>query len=223
MSKLSRPAPLRLVVLISGRGSNMVAIARACAAGALAAQVVRVLSDEPAAPGLALATGLGLDAVVVARAGFADRASFEAALVAAIEAARPDLVVLAGFMRVLSPAFTARYAGRLLNIHPSLLPAYRGLHTHERVLAAGERVHGVTVHYVTAELDGGPRVLQARVAVLPGDTPASLSARVQAREHIIYPKVIEWIAAGRLREAAGAAWLDGRRLDTPMIDGADAI
>lgn len=221
MPQPPRPAPLRLVVLISGRGSNMVAIARACAAGTLAAQVVRVLSDEPTAPGLALAAGLGIEALAVARARHADRAGFEAALVAAIEAARPDLVVLAGFMRVLSPAFTARYAGRLLNIHPSLLPAYRGLHTHERVLAAGDREHGVTVHYVTAELDGGPLVLQARVPVLSGDTVASLSARVQEREHIIFPKVIGWIAAGRLHEADGAAWLDGRRLDAPLVEGAD--
>ncbi|MFO1399923.1 MAG: phosphoribosylglycinamide formyltransferase [Steroidobacteraceae bacterium] len=219
---MNAAAPLRLVVLISGRGSNMVAIARACASGTLGARVVRVLSDEPAAGGLALARELGLEAGVVARAGFPDRAAFEAALVAAIEAARPDLVVLAGFMRVLSPAFTARYAGRLLNIHPSLLPAYRGLHTHERVLAAGDREHGASVHFVTAELDGGPLVLQARVPVLPGDGVASLSARVQQREHIIYPKVIGWIAAARLHQADGAAWLDGRRLDVPLTDGVDA-
>jgi phosphoribosylglycinamide formyltransferase-1 len=219
---MNAPAPLRLVVLISGRGSNMVAIARACASGTLAARVACVLSDEPAAGGLALAHELGLPTGVVARAGFADRAGFEAALAAAIDAATPDLIVLAGFMRVLSPAFAARYAGRLLNIHPSLLPAYRGLHTHARVLAAGEREHGVTVHYVTAELDGGPPVLQARLPVLAGDTVASLSARVQQCEHIIYPKVIGWIAAGRLRVADGAAWLDGRRLDAPLIDGVDA-
>jgi phosphoribosylglycinamide formyltransferase-1 len=183
--------------------------------------VVRVLSDEPTAGGLALASGLGLDAGIVARARFADRAAFEAALVAAIDAAQPDLLVLAGFMRVLSPEFTTRYAARLLNIHPSLLPAYRGLHTHERVLAAGERESGATVHFVTAELDGGPPVLQARVPVLPGDTVATLSARVQQREHIIYPKVIGWIASGRLRGADGAAWLDGRRLDAPLTDGVE--
>ena len=218
---MSGSTPLRLAVLISGRGSNMVAIARACAAGVLAARVARVLSDEPAAGGLALASGLGLDTGVVERARFANRAAFEAALAAAIDAAQPDLVILAGFMRVLSSEFTARYADRLLNIHPSLLPAYRGLHTHERVLAAGERESGATVHFVTAELDGGPPVLQARVPVLPGDTVATLSARVQQREHIIYPKVIGWIAAGRLHGADGAAWLDGRRLDAPLTDGAE--
>ena len=219
---MNAPTPLRLVILISGRGSNMVAIARACASGALAARVVRVLSDTPAAGGLALAADLGLATGVVARASFPMRTAFEAALAAAIDAAGADLVVLAGFMRVLSAEFVARFAGRLLNIHPSLLPAYRGLHTHERVLAAGEREHGATVHYVTAELDGGPLVLQSRVPVLPGDTVATLSARVQQREHIIYPRVIGWIAAGRLRESEGAAWLDGRQLDAPVIDGAEA-
>jgi phosphoribosylglycinamide formyltransferase-1 len=216
---MSAREPLRLVVLISGRGSNMAAIARACAAGTLAARVVRVLSDEPQAGGIALAQELGLPTAVVARAGYPSRGDFEAALGAAIDVERPDLIVLAGFMRVLSPAFAARYAGRLLNIHPSLLPDYRGLHTHARVLAAGERVHGVTVHFVSAELDGGPPVLQVRVPVLAGDTVATLSARVQQFEHIIYPKVIGWIAAGRLRESAGTAWLDGRRLDGPVIDG----
>ncbi|MCC7464099.1 MAG: phosphoribosylglycinamide formyltransferase [Gammaproteobacteria bacterium] len=215
---MNAPAVLRLVVLISGRGSNLVAIARAGAAGRLAARVVRVLSDEPAAGGLTLARELGLHPGVVARSGFGERDAFEAALGAEIDAARPDLVILAGFMRVLSPAFTARYAGRMLNIHPSLLPAYRGLHTHARVLAAGDALHGATVHFVTADLDGGPAVLQARVPVLPGDTVASLSARVQQREHIIYPKVIGWIAAGRLRCAGDALWLDGRPLTTPLID-----
>jgi phosphoribosylglycinamide formyltransferase-1 len=219
---MSGRGPLRLVVLISGRGSNMAAIARACAAGTIRARIVRVLADQPDADGIALARSLGLATGVVPRAGHADRASFESALGAAIDAAAADLIVLAGFMRVLSPAFTARYAGRILNIHPSLLPAYRGLHTHERVLAAGERTHGVTVHYVTAELDGGPLILRARVPVLPGDTAASLSARVQQQEHIIYPKVIAWIADGRLRESGGAAWLDGRRLEGPVIEDTEA-
>jgi phosphoribosylglycinamide formyltransferase-1 len=219
---MSARGPLRLVVLISGRGSNMAAIARACAAGHIGARIVRVIADQPEAGGIALALQLGLEVAVVARSRYADRAAFEAALGAALDAAAPDLIVLAGFMRVLSPEFAARYAGRMLNIHPSLLPAYRGLHTHERVLAAGEREHGATVHYVTAELDGGPPVLQARVPVLPGDTPASLSARVQEQEHIIYPKVIGWIADGRLREADGAAWLDGRRLERPVIESAEA-
>jgi len=219
---MSGRGPLRLVVLISGRGSNLAAIARACAAGQVGARIVRVIADRPQAGGIGLAHGLGLETAIVAFDRYADRAAFEAALGAAIDAAAPDLVALAGFMRVLSPQFAARYAGRMLNIHPALLPAYRGLHTHERVLSAGGRVHGATVHFVTAELDGGPLILQARVPVLPGDTPASLSARVQEREHIIYPKVIDWIATGRLRESQGAVWLDGRRLDGPVIEGADA-
>lgn len=219
---MSGRGPLRLVVLISGRGSNMAAIARACAAGSIHARIMRVLADQPDADGIALARSLGLATSVVPRTGYADCASFESALGDAIDAAAADLIVLAGFMRVLSPAFTARYAGRILNIHPSLLPAYRGLHTHARVLAAGERAHGVTVHYVTAELDGGPLILQARVPVLPGDTTASLSARVQQQEHIIYPKVIGWIADGHLRESGGAACLDGRRLDGPVIEDTEA-
>ena len=133
----------------------------------------------------------------------------------AIDASHAELVVLAGFMRVLSAGFVARYAGRLLNIHPSLLPRYKGLDTHARVLAADDRAHGATVHYVTPELDGGPGVLQAEVPVLPGDDVASLSARVHEVEHIIYPQVIGWIAAGRLRWNGGAPTLDGVRLDKP--------
>ena len=220
--------PLRLAVLISGRGSNMLAIARACREDRLAAQVVTVLSDVPGVAGLDAARELGLAADCVDAAAFRtggrfDKPAFEAALCAAIDASQPDLVVLAGFMRVLSPAFTARYAGRLLNIHPSLLPAYKGLHTHERVLEAGERWHGVTVHYVTAELDGGPLLGQARVPVLPGDDAASLSARVQRQEHILFPLVIDWIARGRLRWNDGSPQFDGITLTTPrLLDDAPA-
>lgn len=214
-------APLRLAVLISGRGSNLLAIAAACGEGRVRASVVGVVSDKADAPGLAHAARLGLPAVAVPavahrRDGALDRTAFEAALAAAIDATRPDLVVLAGFMRVLSPDFVARYAGRLLNIHPSLLPRHKGLHTHERVLAAGDAEHGASVHFVTAELDGGPVVLQAVVPVLPGDTPEGLQARVQVREHIIYPKVIEWIARGRLAWNGGRLQLDGRPLVEPL-------
>jgi phosphoribosylglycinamide formyltransferase-1 len=217
---MSGREPLRLVVLISGRGSNMVAIAEACANGTIHARIVGVFADQGDAAGLERARELGLHTACIERRLHPDRAAFETALALAIDAAAPDLIILAGFMRVLSAAFTQRYAGRILNIHPSLLPAYRGLHTHERVLAANERWHGVTVHYVTAELDGGPLILQARVPVQPGDTAASLASRVQLLEHVIYPKVIDWVAEGRLRETAGAAWLDGRRLDTPILEGA---
>lgn len=195
--------PLRLAVLISGRGSNMVAIAQACAGGRIGAQVACVISDVPGAGGLERAREMGIATQVVDRRAFRgpqgpDRAAFEAALGEAIDACAPDLVVLAGFMRILSPGFVRRYEGRMLNIHPSLLPAYKGLHTHERVLAAGEPEHGASVHFVTAELDGGPVVLQGRVPVLPGDDPDTLSARVNEVERRIYPTVIGWIAEGSL-------------------------
>ena len=196
--------PLRLAVLISGRGSNMVAIGKACASGAINARIAIVISDQPQAAGLERARELGLATRSVDFAAFRgpqgpDRTAFETALRAAIDAATPDLVVLAGFMRVLSADFVHHYEGRLLNIHPSLLPAYKGLHTHARVLAAGEREHGASVHYVTAELDGGPVVLQGRVPVLPGDDVGRLSARVNELEWTLYPTVIGWIADGSLR------------------------
>lgn len=213
--------PLRLAVLISGRGSNMLAIAAQCQRGALRAQIVQVIADQADAGGLALAAQQGLPALAIEARQFRhgdefDRSAFEQALSAAIEACSPDLIVLAGFMRVLSPAFVTRYAGRLLNIHPSLLPAYKGLHTHERALAAGDRQHGASVHFVTAELDGGPVVLQASVPVLPDDTPASLAARVQTQEHLIYPQVIEWFVQGRLHWLQGLAVMDGQPLLTPL-------
>lgn len=211
----ARP-PLRLAVIISGRGSNMLAIAEACRRGAIHARIVRVVADRDSATGLASARELGLDTCLVAARAYADRSAFEVALAAEIDASGADLVVLAGFMRILTPAFTTRYAGRLLNIHPSLLPAYKGLHTHQRVLDAGDAWHGVTVHYVTADLDGGPLIAQARVAVWAGDTPDSLSARIQQREHILYPTVIGWIAADRLRWCDGVPSLDGAPLHEPV-------
>ncbi|MEY4762866.1 MAG: phosphoribosylglycinamide formyltransferase 1 [Pseudomonadota bacterium] len=217
--------PLRLAVLISGRGSNMLAIARACREGRegrIPAEIVTVLSDVPGVAGLDSARELGLAADCIDAGGFRpggrfDKPAFEAALSAAIDASQPDLIILAGFMRVLSPAFTARYAGRLLNIHPSLLPAYKGLHTHERVLESGDAWHGVTVHFVTAELDGGPLLGQARVPVLAGDDVARLSARVQRQEHILFPTVIDWIARGRLRWNNGSPQFDGVALVTPRM------
>jgi len=210
--------PLRLVVLISGRGSNMTAIARACRAGEIHARVVRVISDRADAPGLASAAGLGAATATVPRIKGDARVEFEARLAEAIEAARPELIALAGFMRVLSAGFVARYLGRMLNVHPSLLPAYRGLDTHRRILAAAEREHGASVHYVTPELDAGPVVLQSRVPVRPGDTEATLAARVLGTEHVIYPRVIGWVAQQRLKWHDGAAWLDGARLDQPIVE-----
>ncbi len=216
---MSAKPPLRLAVLISGRGSNMTAIVRACLAGAIAARPVIVIADRPQAAGLASAASLGVaTATVAAGADTGAGAPFEQQLGQTLAAAQPDFVALAGFMRVLSAAFVARYAGRMLNIHPSLLPAYRGLDTHRRVLAAGERVHGASVHFVTAELDGGPVVLQSTLAVQPGDTAATLAARVQATEHIIYPRALGWFAQGRLAWHDNAAWLDGQRLEAPVVE-----
>ncbi|HSD52604.1 MAG TPA: phosphoribosylglycinamide formyltransferase [Burkholderiales bacterium] len=217
-------APLPLVVLVSGRGSNLRAIDARISAGELPAVIRAVLSDRADADALAWAAGRGLRTDVVARRAHADADAFDAALGAAIAAHEPGLIVLAGFMRILGAPLVARYAGRMLNIHPSLLPRYRGLHTHRRVLEAGDAEHGASVHFVTAELDGGPVVLQARVPVLPGDDEETLADRVLVQEHRIYPLAIRWFAEGRLRFADQAAWFDGRRLEAPLLlDGsADA-
>jgi phosphoribosylglycinamide formyltransferase 1 len=214
---MSAPTPPRLAILISGRGSNMTAILHACQTGALPAQPVIVISDRADAGGLDSARELGVDTSVLPPAGHAASA-FEAALAAALEGCDADLIALAGFMRILSPRFVEPYLGRILNIHPSLLPAYRGLNTHRRVLAAREREHGASVHFVTAELDGGPVVLQSKVAVEPDDTEAALAARVLATEHIIYPRAIGWCAERRLIWKSGAAWLDGRPLESPVVE-----
>lgn len=211
--------PLPVAVLVSGRGSNMAAIAQSCASGAINARIVRVIADRSGAGGIERARELGLETRVIAARQFPDRAAFEAAMQSEIDASGARLVVLAGFMRILSPGFAARHAGAMLNIHPSLLPKFTGLHTHERAIAAGEKQHGASVHFVTGELDGGPLLRQARVPVRPGDTPESLSARVQAAEHIIYPEVIGWIAAGRLKAIDGLPWLDGRPLQHPVVTG----
>ena len=213
---------LALAIVISGRGSNMAAIAQACARGMIGARVVRVIADRPDAGGLAVAHGLGLQTTVVASRDFADRAAFEQALGAAIDASGAGLVILAGFMKILSPEFAQRYAGAMLNIHPSLLPKFPGLHTHQRVLEAGDREHGASVHFVTGELDAGPVVLQARVPVLPDDTAGRLSARVQQQEYIIYPEAIGLIAAGRLQLVEGKPYLDGQPLAQPLVRSSGA-
>jgi phosphoribosylglycinamide formyltransferase-1 len=208
--------PLKLAILISGRGSNMSALVRACLAGKVPARPLIVISDRPEAAGLLRARELGVEAV--AWSGAAGGVALERMLLDTLETHQPDVIALAGFMRVLSQPFVSRYLGRMFNIHPSLLPAYRGLHTHRRVLAAGDTEHGASVHFVTAELDGGPVVLQSKVPVLPGDTEGTLAARVQATEHVIYPRVLAWYAEGRLAWREGAAWLDGRRLDSPVVE-----
>ncbi len=178
--------------------------------------VSRVISDQADAAGLEVARSLGVPAQVVAGAKWVDRAAYDRELAAALRDCAPSLIVLAGFMRILSAPFVADFAGRILNIHPSLLPKYPGLHTHRRVLQAHEAQHGATVHFVTEQLDGGPAVIQARVAVSAGDDEASLAARVQVQEHRIYPVAVRWFCEGRLRYDAGQAWLDGRALREPV-------
>ena len=213
--------PLRLAVLISGRGSNLDSIVRACAAGTLPAQVVQVISNRADAGGLRLAGAAGVPTAVVDHKQFADRPAFEQALDAQLAAVPYELIVLAGFMRVLTADFVARHRGRLINIHPSLLPAFPGLDTHARALAAGAREHGASVHFVTAAVDGGPLVAQIRVAVRTDDTPDQLGARVLAAEHRLYPTVLGWYAQGRLALAGERVTLDGLPLAAPVSFAAD--
>jgi phosphoribosylglycinamide formyltransferase-1 len=205
------------VVLISGAGSNLRAIAAGARTGAVPVEIRAVISDRPQAPGLEWAARAGLPVRVVRPADHPDRAAYDRALARCVDDYRPGLVVLAGFMRILGEEFVDRYAGRILNIHPSLLPEYRGLHTHRRVLEAGEPVHGASVHFVTRELDGGPVVLQARVAVRDDDDETTLARRVLAQEHRIYPECIGWFASGRLRLSDGRVILDDQVLDSPVI------
>jgi phosphoribosylglycinamide formyltransferase-1 len=200
----------RIVILISGRGSNMQAIVQRCAEQQWPARVVAVIANRPDAQGLAFAQSNGITAVVVDHKAQASREVFDTALAAAIDAFEPDLVVLAGFMRILGTAFVQRYEGRLLNIHPSLLPAFPGLHTHRRALEAGCQLVGATVHFVTPELDHGPIVMQSAVPVLAGDDEASISARVLATEHVIYPLAVRWFVEDKLRVEQGRVrQLDG--------------
>jgi phosphoribosylglycinamide formyltransferase 1 len=215
---MSAPAKLPVAILISGRGSNMAALARACAEGSIRARIVAVISDRADAAGIALAEGLGVATQVVAARDFADRHAFETALEAALTHSGAQLVALAGFMRVLSGPFVQRYAGRMLNIHPSLLPRHRGLHTHERVLQAGEREHGASVHFVTADLDAGPVICRGRLTVHPHDTAETLAARVQRLEHRIYPRVLSLYACGRLALRDTMVLLDGQPLAAPLLE-----
>lgn len=208
--------PVATAVLLSGAGSNFLAIADAVAAGDLPLDLRLVAADRPAA-GLAHAARRGIATVSLPPAEHATREDHEAALAARIDRSGAELVVLAGYLRVFTAGFVARYAGRLINLHPSLLPAYPGLHTHARALAAGERAHGTSIHFVTAELDGGPLIAQGRLAVRAGDTPESLGARVRAAEHRLYPRVLGWYARGALRCREGLVWLDGLPLAAPVV------
>jgi phosphoribosylglycinamide formyltransferase 1 len=195
----------RITILISGRGSNMAALIDAANAGTIDGVVTHVISNRPDAAGLAYAQRNGIATSVVDHRTFASRAAFEAALAQAIDASEPDVVVLAGFMRILGDDFVQRYAGRMLNIHPSLLPAYPGTDTHRRALADRATRHGCTVHFVTADVDGGPIIAQAEVPVRPGDDPQTLAARVLEEEHRLLPRVVGWYCAGRVA-------LDGDRV-----------
>ena len=209
-------APVSIVVLISGSGSNLQAILDAIERGEIDGRVTAVVSNKPDAYGLERARQLGIAAEVVPHGDYDSREAFDQALMSAIDAHNPGLVVLAGFMRILTPEFVEHYAGRLLNIHPSLLPAYRGLNTHARALADAVAEHGASVHFVTGELDGGPVILQARIPVEPSDTPQTLADRVLEKEHLLYPLVVRWFCAGRLRLADHQVIFDGQPLDAPL-------
>ncbi len=197
-----------IVILISGRGSNMESLIDAVAAGALPVRIAAVISNRPDAGGLASAAARGIATRVVDHKQYAERAAFDTAMAETIDAFSPDLVVLAGFMRILTEGFVTRYAGRLMNIHPSLLPVFPGLHTHRRALEEGVRIHGCTVHFVTPSLDHGPIIIQAAVPVLDSDDESSLAARVLAQEHRIYVQAVRWFAEGRLQVKAGRVELD---------------
>lgn len=218
-AQAARPpsSPLPIVVLISGSGSNLQALIDAQQAGALPISIRAVISNVPGVRGLERARAAGIHATTLDHRQFAERAAFDAALMALIDSFQPELVVLAGFMRILTDGFVRHYQGCLLNIHPSLLPKYPGLHTHARALAGGESEHGATVHFVTEQLDGGPPVLQARVKIEPDDDAERLAARVLRAEHIIYPMVVGWFATGRLcLDPDGRVRFDDRVLAGPL-------
>jgi phosphoribosylglycinamide formyltransferase-1 len=197
-----------IVILISGRGSNMEAVVRAAKAEQWPARIAAVISNKADAKGLEFAASHGIPTAVVSNKDYPSREAFDAALQEVIDGFSPDLVVLAGFMRILTPGFVAHYENRMLNIHPSLLPLFPGLHTHEQALASGVATHGATVHFVTAELDHGPLVDQVSVPVLPGDTADGLAARVLEQEWIMYPRAIRWFVEGRLRVEDGKVNID---------------
>ena len=205
----SRP---KIVILISGSGSNMLAIADQVAAKAPDADIAAVISNVPEAAGIQKARDRDLNTLVINHKDFASRDEFDLKLMRQIDEFQPDLVVLAGFMRILTPGFVRRYEGRMINIHPSLLPKYQGLNTHQRVLEAGDSVHGVTVHFVTEVLDDGPNIIQAVIPVSAEDDADSLRQKVQKQEHIIYPIAVKWFIEGRLKMDKGKAWLDNALL-----------
>jgi phosphoribosylglycinamide formyltransferase-1 len=209
----------RIVILISGRGSNMAAVLAAEKAGELSGRIVAVISNRPEAAGLAIATNQGVPTAVINHKSYEDRQGFDDALSAAVEYYRPDLVLLAGFMRMLGSDFVARYQNRLINIHPSLLPAFPGLHTHRRALAEGVKIHGCTVHFVTDSLDRGPIVAQAVVPVREGDDEATLAARVLQMEHIVLPRAVRWFCEDRLVVDGNQVHIRPQTGSSPAEDG----
>lgn len=219
----TEPAKLPvIVVLISGSGSNLQAIIDNVQSGEITAEISAVISNRPGVKGLERAEQAGITTRVIDHKDYPQRELFDVQMIRAIDEYQPDLVVLAGFMRILTPDFVRRYEGKLLNIHPSLLPKYPGLNTHQRAIDAGDNEHGVTTHFVTAELDSGPNIIQAQVPVLAQDSSETLAARVQTQEHIIYPITVKWFVQGRLNMQGDKALLDGKelpefglRLDSP--------
>jgi len=202
----------KIVVLVSGNGSNLQAILDACQQGQINGSIAAVFSNKADAFGLERARAAGIPGHALEAAQFSDREAFDRQLMLEIDAYGPDLVVLAGYMRILSPAFVAHYQQRLLNIHPSLLPKYPGLHTHRKAIENGDEQHGTSVHFVTDELDGGPVILQAKVPIFAGDSEEAVNARVQQQEYAIYPRVVSWFIDGRLTMQNNAAWMDGVKL-----------
>lgn len=200
------------VILISGQGSNLQALIDACKRGRISGKISAVFSNNPEAYGLQIAREAEIPAHVINPADFADRAAYDAAMAQEILQYEPALIVLAGYMRILSPEFVAQFGGKMLNIHPSLLPKYPGLHTHRQALKNGDAVHGTSVHFVTDKLDGGPLILQARVPVFSDDSEENLKQRVHVQEHAIYPLVVSWFLSGRLQMRENEAWLDGVRV-----------
>lgn len=206
----------RVAILISGGGTNLQAFIDAISQGTLTVEIAVVLSSRPDAYGLTRARDANIPTECVQNENYPDRAAFDEAMATTLERYKPDLLILAGFMRILTSVFVKRFEGRILNIHPALLPNFRGLNTHQRAIDAGEKWHGSTVHFVTEELDAGPMILQGRVPVLCDDTESLLSARVQALEHKIYPEAAALFASGRLEFRNGESWLDDSRLDEPI-------
>ena len=207
----------RTAILISGSGSNLQSFIDRSARGEIELDLCLVISNRLDAYGLVRAEQAGIATACIEHGSYASREEFDRTVAARLDETRPDLLILAGFMRILSPWFVEHYEGRILNIHPALLPAYPGLNTHQRVLDAGETWHGSTVHFVTEELDGGPRVLQGRLTVDPNETADELCARVQAIEHHIYPEAAHWFGQGRLEYRDNSAWLDGKLLEEPVV------